>query len=124
MRGSGFSAGGCTGVRGAEEEAGAGSQRQSWLQPSPRTRFPSSHCSVPRITPSPHMVMQALGAPWHVHPSSTTHADVQPSPLDVFVSSQVSFPLMILSPQAVEKEEEDREDVEKEYSVHLQRTHR
>ena len=79
---------------------------QNISQPSPETRFPSSHCSFfdTRI-PSPHSVRQMSGdeevPPEHTQPCSNVHKLEHPSPLILFPSSQF-IPLLskiIPSPQ-------------------------
>src|SRR5262245_39213465 len=52
------------------------------------------------MTPSPHVVTHALGAPVHLKPFSTLQASSQPSPVVVFPSSPSSPVSTTPSPQA------------------------
>src|SRR5215831_17913629 len=68
-----------------------GSLWQSAEQPSNGSVLPSSQVSAPSMTPSPHLVVvQTLGLPLHLCPSSILHVDEQPSPSAVLPSSQAS----------------------------------
>jgi hypothetical protein len=41
---------------------------QSALQPSPSILFPSSHCSVPTLIPSPHTEVHTVESAFKYHP--------------------------------------------------------
>lgn len=66
------------------------------LQPSPLSRFASSHPSSPTTYPSPQVSVQDEGVvadnPEQVYPISTLQAEEHPSPLLVFPSSQSYAP--------------------------------
>jgi len=74
-------------------------------QPSPATVFLSSHCSLPALKPSPHVVEQfdsAQGTREHVQPDSTARQSaLHPSPPTVLPSSHVSLPASLPSPHVV-----------------------
>src|ERR1700734_3846158 len=65
--------------------------------------LPSSHCSEPSTTPSPHLVLWQVD--WggvalvtHAYPGSMAHVALQPSPDAVLPSSHCSSPAMMPSP--------------------------
>ena len=73
--------------------------------------FPSSHCSVPRLNPSPQVVEQVPFIFGKTHPPqsqltlqfSFIHVAEHPSFAIVFPSSHCYVPAMIPSPQIVEQ---------------------
>lgn len=64
--------------------------------PSPLKVFPSSHSSVPRRKPSPHIALHVSYdddvPPLHVYPNSSEQVEEHPSPLAVLPSSQSRVP--------------------------------
>jgi len=77
-----------------------GSRVHSGVQPSPRSLFWSSHCSVPCVRPSLHVVVsQAWPGVAHWKPASSAQAAEQPA-VAALASSHSSKPATMPSPQA------------------------
>src|SRR5512142_1945533 len=74
---------------------------QSEEHPSPLTALPSSHCSPPSTSPSPHLV--AHPPPPGGQLGSAMQVGVQPSPRSLFfvAGSHPSAPSTLPSPQTV-----------------------
>jgi hypothetical protein len=70
-------------------------------QPSPLIVLPSSHCSFPVTTPSPHKGAHGLAGTRQIHPGSVMQVDEQPSPLVVLPSSHSSVPSSTPLPQTL-----------------------